>query len=827
MELRMTRYFFLAAILLTLSIRARAAEPPASPRQQVLLSDAPWQYLGSGNSLPEIGTPEFDAAKWTTVQVPHDFQTREAMTEIQQAWYRRTISVPKELAGKRLYVRFEGAAAVADVYVNGKHLGQHKGAYTAFIFDATDALHAGDDNTLAVRVDNRAQSTTDCLPNGSRLYKVWGGLYRKVWLIATDPLHIDPTDDASPGVYITPTEVTEQGAELSVKVLVANKGADSENAGVRTSLLDPSGNVLLVLKGQFPVAAGARVTAEMKSHVDGPKLWSPANPNLYHLRVEVLRGDTVTDSITEPVGFRSLVFKDGIVILNGKQTLFAGADLHQEIESKASAMSDDDFRQDYALVKDMGADWLRLPHYPHARFEYDLCDQLGIAVWAENGHSNKEVPTPNAAHITQEMVKQNYNHPSIILWSVGNEASEDTANAMVPVVRALDKTRPTFVANMKCSACDFHAANTYPGWYGNGVDGFSIHNAGYISESGAGGVVTVHCDYAAARHVTNKYEPEEYQQQIAEQLYEHIFRDGAGKVGIYTWWAMRDFTDNKYKNGKTTPGINSKGLLTYAGDKKDVYYLYRCFLRPDEPTVHITSQRYFLRTGDVANGIKAYSNSKELTLTLNGEKLSTLQNGAHTDGQARRLDNVFYWPVPLRTGKNDVSVDDGQGHTDAAVIYFYGSGGAPIPTGGSQPLVTDLKSSNPANPAYYMDMPVHPQWPIYYDLDTTADNSFDQLPEAVEGATWIAQRRVTKAGQETGLSFTVTRPATVFIMCTATAHSPEFSAAGFSPVESSPLVWRDNALMLVPAELFSRKVAAGDRISIPQADRDLIVMLKE
>jgi hypothetical protein len=380
---------------------------------------------------------------------------------------------------------------------------------------------------------------------------------------------------------------------------------------------------------------------------------------------------------------------------------------------------------------------------------------------------------------------------------------------------------------MKCSACDFHAANTYPGWYGNGVDGFSIHNAGYISESGAGGVVTVHCDYAAARHVTNKYEPEEYQQQIAEQLYEHIFRDGAGKVGIYTWWAMRDFTDNKYKNGKTTPGINSKGLLTYAGDKKDVYYLYRCFLRPDEPTVHITSQRYFLRTGDVANGIKAYSNSKELTLTLNGEKLSTLQNGAHTDGQARRLDNVFYWPVPLRTGKNDVSVDDGQGHTDAAVIYFYGSGGAPIPTGGSQPLVTDLKSSNPANPAYYMDMPVHPQWPIYYDLDTTADNSFDQLPEAVEGATWIAQRRVTKAGQETGLSFTVTRPATVFIMCTATAHSPEFSAAGFSPVESSPLVWRDNALMLVPAELFSRKVAAGDRISIPQADRDLIVMLKE
>lgn len=824
--MRYPSFPILVAILLALALPARADNPSTSPRQQQLLSDTAWQYLGSSNELPNINSADFDKAAWTTVQVPHVFETHSTPSDVEQAWYRRKVSVPPDYAGKRLYLRVEGAAAVANVYVNGQHMGEHKGAYTAFIFDATDALRIGDDNELAVRVDNRKQSTTDCLPNGSRLYKVWGGLYRKVWLIATDPLHIDPTDDASPGVYITPTQVSDQGAELSVRTLVLNKTTQSQDATVQATLLDPSQQSVQVLRGHRVVAAGERATLELNGHIDHPKLWAPLRPNLYHLRVDILRGNTITDSTTQPVGFRWLNWKDGTVTLNGKPILFAGADLHQEIESKASAMSEEDFRQDYALVTDLGANWMRLPHYPHAQFEYDLCDQLGIAVWAENGHSNKEAPTPNAAHITTEMVKQNYNHPSIVVWSVGNEASQDTADANVPVVKSLDQTRPVFVANMKCTACDFHGANTYPGWYGKG-DGFSIHNAGFISESGAGGVVTVHCDYADARHVVDKYEPEEYQQQVAEQLFQHIFRDGAGNVGIYTWWCMRDFSDNKYKHTAKTRGINTKGLLTYAGDKKDVYYLYRCFLRPDEPTVHIASKRYFLRTGAATNGIKAYSNARHLALTLNGRHISTLNIGDHTDTSDRHLDNVFYWPVPLQTGRNDVSVDDGAGHTDSAVIYFYGKGGAPAPTDPNESLVDDLKSSNPANVPYYIDMPVQPQWPIYYDLNGTADNSFDSLPPEIEGARWIAMRRPTKAGQETDLTFTVTRPATVFIMSTKTAQQPHFASdAAFQPVTSGPLVWRDNDLFLVPAELYSRHVNAGETVHVPRMDRDMIVMLK-
>ena len=242
-------------------------------------------------------------------------------------------------------------------------------------------------------------------------------------------------------------------------------------------------------------------------------------------------------------------------------------------------------------------------------------------------------------------------------------------------------------------------------------------------------------------------------------------KENDGQLGMFTWWILRDFTDGKYKSGKERCGWNTKGLLTYAGDKKDVYYLFRCFLRPNEPTVRLTSKQYFLRRGAVDNGIKAYSSAAKLTLTLNGKVVSSQENGNYTQNDGHHVDHVFFWKTPLNTGKNEVSVSDESGHTDSAVIYFYGENGLPqLPV--KNPLVTDLRTSNPANPAYFMDMPVQAQWPIYYDLDSTADNSFDSLPGEIEGAKWIALRNVTKEGQATDLSFKLTRPATILVMTT-------------------------------------------------------------
>lgn len=827
-----------------------SAAIPKEPRQPVLLSGAGWEFSGAtaSETLPEPGSAAYSRAAWSTVSVPHTFNTRLDYDTLQQGWYRRKIDVTPAMRGKRLFLIFEGVTSVADVFVNGHHLGQHRGAYTRFLFDATSALHAGPGNQLAVRVDNRRSEITDLFPNGTRLYKLWGGINRKVWLLATDPLHIDPTDYASPGVYITPSEVSTASAKLSIQVLLRDDpigAAAARTARLRATLLDPAGKIVKVLDRPAAVEQGERTSATLTGNVEHPRLWEFGHPNVYHVRVEVLMDGRVVDAVTQPTGFRSVQFDfaGNKVFVNGRRTRFFGADIHQELEGKGNALSDDEIRASFDTMQDLGVNFMRLPHYPHSELEYDLCDQNGIFCWAENGHSNDEKFLAAGEQITTEMVKQNYNHPSIALWSVGNESRGETADAAVPVVRALDPTRPVVVANMKCSLCDLRAINTYPGWYGH--KGFRDYMPeGFITEVGGGGVVTTHTDYNRADWRVDKYEPEEYQQLVAENNMSKAINPANDKLAMFLWWTLRDFSDTKYKG---PVGINTKGLLTYAGDKKDVYYLYRSYLRPDDPVVHITSKRYFLRRGAVDNGIKVYSNAKGLTLKLNGHVVSTLDNGEYfqpsgpyidrtappKDTSPQEIDNVFYWPVPLRTGRNAISVDDGLGHSDSAVVYFEGDHSLPEVQSPKGALISDLQSSSAANPAYFIDAPVQAQWPIYYDLDGTADNSWSGLPAALQGARWIALRRVTKEGEATTVSFEAKWPETVYVAATVTAAGispkvvPDFlKQARFAPVAGGDFVWRNNGLFLVPGRIYSRRIHAGEIVQIALGGTDAVVLVK-
>ncbi len=841
---------------------AQAQADASSARVQTNLSGAGWQFVGAPEqgSLPAVDSDAFKQSSWSDISIPHNFQTRAAFDDLTKGWYRRQISIEPSMAGKELYLIFEGAAALADVYVNGQHLGQHRGAYTRFVFDATAAVHPGSDNELAVLVDNSPASTVDCLPSGDGLYKVWGGLYRKVWLVAVAPVHIDPTDDAAPGVYLTPKNISEQSADLNIRVLLRNTSTSNADAEVRARILDPDGKEVKSLTTPAPVGANGRAQVELTATISQPQLWEPLAGRLYQVQVAIYVNGQPVDVVTESTGFRSLEWdwKDGKVMMNGKPVFLVGANLHQEIESKGSAVSDDDLKHNFDCIQDLGMNFLRLPHYPHARLEYDLCDQDGILCWAENGNSNGrwlkkgDAAGPTAAQITTEMVKQNYNHPSIVLWSVGNEAATEPANQCVPIVKALDSSRPVVVANMNSNLADFRTKNNYPGWYGGNMQSFQPN--GFFSEIGAGGVVTTHCDYSQCDWKVNSYEPEEYQQLVAENHFQKVFHGDDSHLGLFCWWCLRDFTDVKYKK---PIGINSKGLLTYAGDKKDIYYLYRCFLRPTEPTLWITSKRYFLRQGAVDNGIKVYSNAQRVKLTLNGEAVSTLENGQYVipDGpwahhpskkaakqdaagsagdsspqnslSSVKVDNVFYWPVSLRTGKNVVTASDEQGHSDTSVIYFYGNNGLPALPAGNAPL-KDLASSNANNAAYYIDEPVHDQWPIYTDLDSTADNSWDSVPVEIKDATWIALRRVTKPENATDVSFTLTRAMKVYIVASQNnAPADELEKAGFKDNGAGPFFWRDNALQFVPAKLFIHDGQAGEALRIPLGQRDALILLKE
>jgi beta-galactosidase len=798
--------------------------PPASPRTKTLLS-GPWRFLAAGEPAgPEA--PGFDDTAWSSVTLPHTWGERPHRS----AWYR--VRFPASPApGQRTYLVFEGAATYADVYVNGRHLGQHRGAYTRFLFDATPHVVPGE-NVLAVRVNNDPAQTADSLPSGrgKRLYLAYGGLYRKAWVLTTGPLHVDPTDHASSGVFVTPGRVDADAAEWTVKTLVRNASDRPRRLEVAQRLAGADGATVWSAQQEEAVPAGSRAEVLTSGRLARPRLWSPADPHLYTLWTEVRADGQVVDVVQERTGFRDFRLQGRGFLLNGAPIALRGVGKHQESEVHLSALTDEEIREDFAHLKDLGVNAVRLAHYPHAQLEYDLADELGLLVWAENGHSNAWKSDETGDTITREMVRQNYNHPSIVMWSVGNETGFVRVNRYAAVAQAEDPVRlVTYASNTgvkgkkRYPELDFIAQNTYRGWYRGDPWEFEEMGAamGFISENGAGAVVTNHTDYAAARKVIDQFEPEEYRQLMAEVQYQVVFRDRADAIPLYLVWILRDFGIDKYKDV-----WNTKGLLTYSNFKKDAYYLYRAFLRPDAPVVHVTSKTYFLRQGDPANGIKVYSNRPALNLTLNGVAQGTRRNGEFHHRNGRRIDNVFFWGSRLAPGRNEVVVTDDAGHRDTAVLHYAPPGQPPPPPGPEAPL-QDLRSSNPRNPAHLIGQEVREQWPYYYELDGTADNTFDRLPAELAGARWIATRRLSRPENRTDLSFTARRALDVWLV--GTDQRGLAAAARAAGLQETPLQgrWRDNDLALVPWRAFTRRAAAGERVRVPGFTGDYVVLVRE
>jgi beta-galactosidase len=269
---------------------------------------------------------------------------------------------------------------------------------------------------------------------------------------------------------------------------------------------------------------------------------------------------------------------------------------------------------------------------------------------------------------------------------------------------------------------------------------------------------------------------------------------------------------------------NTKGLFTLGDGKRDVYFLYRSFLRPDDPVVHIASKKYFVRQGSATNGVKVYSNRPELTLTVNGASWGSRRNGEYRSG-GHVVDNVFFWADPLHRGTNRVVVSDGAGHEDRSVIVFDGEGGRP-PAPESGGLVRDVTSSNPANPAYHVDQPIQPQWPFYYG---DSSNTFDEIPEAVRGASWIATRRQSEPQTRTEIAFSLDpegKNIEIYVMCTDEGSSPAFlTGAGFTDTGITGL-WRDDRRTLVPYRRYRKRPAGGERIRLGEAGLDYVILVK-
>ena len=667
----------IAALLLLASLCGHAAPLPV---RRVQLINEHWRFLRA--DIPAASQEGFDDSQWAVVTLPHTWNgvDGEAGGDYYRGagWYRRDLQLPASSVPRRHYLQFDGAALIAEVWVNGHAVGRHAGGYAAFRLDVSAWLHAGS-NLIAVRVDNA--SSRQVAPLGGD-FTVFGGLYRGVELLTVDPVHIDLLDDGGPGVYVAASEVSRQGARLTIQTRLSSTESIARPLQLRWSLHDAQGRLVQRSVAPWSAAPAATQTVERRIRVPHPHLWQGVDdPYLYTLTVEVLDRISVIDRVTAPVGIREFTIDPNRgLLLNARPYAVHGVNLfHSGRPGQGLAVSDAQIDEDFRTLEELGVTGLRLVHFQHPQRAYDDADRLGFVVWTEiplnSAMDDSDEFRANLSQQLRELVKQNYNHPAVFIWGLGNEiyqsdeASHDLLAQLHRTASALDPRRLTSYAHC-CAAdddpltrqTDVIAYNRYYGWYdGDAADigawADRVHarqpmRAMALSEYGAGASVLQQQDPPARPIPKSRWHPEQYQALFHESYWRQL------KTRSYLWadfvWVGFDLASAGRDEGDRA-GINDKGLVTYDRQtRKDAWYWYQANWS-HAPMVHLTSRRATPRTNSRAE-IKVYTNTERVTLHVNGLTLP-----AQT-----AQDRMATWhDVELRPGTNRIAVTSNRGVTDS------------------------------------------------------------------------------------------------------------------------------------------------------------------
>ena len=582
-------------------------------------------------------------------------------------WYFRRFETPRQpLPGGRVYIELPAAGQQAAVYVNGEKAAEHLGGYSLFRADVTELCRPEGKNLLAVNVSNIHR--TDVYPQYAD-FTFYGGLYRGLNLLSVPAAHFDLDHFGGPGLKATPRLAEDGTAELGLEAFV--RGAEAGDS-VYYEVLAPDGR---------ECAAAARPADDTALALPIPDCapWSPESPALYTLRAFLLRANEALDELELRVGFRRFsCTPEGGFFLNGKATPLRGVCRHQDLLYRGSALSPEEHRRDARLIRELGANAVRLAHYQHAEEFYAACDELGLVVWAEipfiTVMSADPAAQQNCLSQMRELVIQNYNHPCICFWGLSNEVllggkySDTLAEnhrELNALVKSLDPTRLTAIAHVTMTPedsplheiTDVEAYNHYFGWYvgkrednGPWLDAYhSSHPERRlgISEYGCEGVAAYHNADPKPRDYS-----EEYQALYHEEL-ARVFHERPWVWGSFVW-NMFDFGAAGRNEGGVA-GRNNKGLMTLDRNiKKDSYYIYQAYWT-DAPMVHICGKRYAQRAGEQTQ-LRVYSNQPKVSLYCNGALVGE-QEG----------DKVFVFTVPLRDGLNTLIARAGA-VADAAVL---------------------------------------------------------------------------------------------------------------------------------------------------------------
>lgn len=663
-----------SVLLVALGVSLSLVESPATAQTRTdVVINGNWKF--TRHNAVGAEKPDYRDTEWESVSLPHTWNGRDGQDGGNDyyrgtGWYRRSLAIDSKFRGKNFYLKFDGAASVTEAFVNGKIAGKHKGSFGASCFDITSLIKIGQNNSIAVKVNNAKDSTIAPLRGD---FTIYGGIYRGVHLLALDKLSISPLDDASPGVYAKQVRVNEESADLEITTKLLN-GHDAQKAPtVRWTILDHKGKTVQRSEARISLAPKSREDVIQNVSITKPHLWNGRqDPYLYKLVTEVLDGKSVVDRVVEPIGLRSFnIDPEKGFSLNGKAYRLYGVNRHQDRESMGWAITAKEHVQDFRMIEEIGANAIRLAHYQHAQEFYDLCDRGGMVVWAELALVDEINPCQEFAAVCQqqlrELIKQNYNHPSIFFWSLQNELIPDSDPEMYAqfvrdlnsLAKRLDPTRPTAVASRSKydgkdginATTDVIAYNVYRGWYDGKPEDFGkfadkLHqnfpqHKMAISEYGAGASIRQHEDPPKKPPTRGPWHPEEWQSYLHEVTWRAMVERP------YLWgtfvWNMFDFGSDGRSEGDRF-GLNDKGLVSFDRTvRKDAFYWYKANWNP-EPMIHITGRRYSPRPAGSVD-LKVYSNCDYVELILNGVSAGTKTS----------IDKIFIWTAcQLKTGKNEI-----------------------------------------------------------------------------------------------------------------------------------------------------------------------------
>ncbi len=598
-----------------------------------------WTFLKNTSEVP-ISQPE----QGEVISLPHTWNGKDGQ-DGGNDYFRGTCCYAKILLKEALpkaekyYLEINGANSSADVYLNGKHLAHHDGGYSTWRVELTDVL--GDENCLAILVDNAANE--EVYPQTAD-FTFYGGLYRDVNIIGVSNTHFALDNLGSRGIFVTP-EVEETEARVAVHTEITNLQSGDK---IHFEVLDQEGKI---------VTTQTTESAESYFVISNVHLWDGVkDPYLYSVKASILRGEETLDEVSARFGCRSFkIDPENGFILNGREYPLRGVSRHQDCWEIGNALLPEHHREDMELICDMGANTIRLAHYQHDQYFYDLCDEKGMVVWAEIPYISRHMPTGNENTILQmkELILQCYNHPSIVVWGLSNEITMDGAkdadliqnhHVLNDLVHQMDKTRPTVIACISMCSMDEEyvhipdvvSYNHYFGWYGGDLEDYGpwfdkFHQKYPRTPIGVSEYGCEALNWHNSKPEQGDYS-EEYQAVYHESLIRQLF------TRKYLWathvWNMFDFgADARAEGGEN--GQNHKGLITIDRKyKKDAFYAYKAWLS-DEPFVHLCGKRYVDRVEETTK-VTVYSNLPEVELFANGVSL----------GKKNAEDHFFYFEVP-------------------------------------------------------------------------------------------------------------------------------------------------------------------------------------